>query len=475
MSEFKVNDYITLKLENGKTEIYLQEERFIQCKYLLINIPIEKYERLGEGMSIDSAEINLSHALEIASKSNYRLPHEVEFWAHCSNLQVWAENSYNTKLLHRSIAFPLLKKLAKIGDTQARRVFKDEIGIRFSEGNLSVILYLLVENYVDAFNSEEKETLFYNNNKRLRDNIEIGLKEKGSSRNRALLALKELTELGDSFAKKRSLIEFNKKVRRKRDLINDLIINDRYFSYLDNETMFRKLLKENDADNIIKLTVFIEKNWRKLKHFLKWAESYRKERLFLKPLIMEEDFEDKNEDLTFGVRNQRVAGLQLMGIEGFFIEEFPKMILEFDALELLSLTYNKISLIPPSISNLVILSHLDLSHNPIERLPEEICHLKSLKVLKLDSAKIKNLPEGLAELKSLEKLSLYGNRLDDLPESIGRLKNLTSLDLSRNRIKYLPKTILQLKNLQFVDIDQKHKHEQVVQKLIKNRVFISFH
>ncbi len=41
MKEFKVNEYITLKLEGIKTNIYVKGQLFNQCKFLLLNIPIE--------------------------------------------------------------------------------------------------------------------------------------------------------------------------------------------------------------------------------------------------------------------------------------------------------------------------------------------------------------------------------------------------------------------------------------------------
>ena len=50
-------------------------------------------------------------------------------------MQVWAEHNYYTRLLHRDITFPLLKKLTEGGDPLARKVFKEEIakcrGVQF--------------------------------------------------------------------------------------------------------------------------------------------------------------------------------------------------------------------------------------------------------------------------------------------------------------------------------------------------------
>ena len=47
LTTFKINEFITLKLENNSTNIYVKGVRFNQCKYLLLNIStkkIRKYE-----------------------------------------------------------------------------------------------------------------------------------------------------------------------------------------------------------------------------------------------------------------------------------------------------------------------------------------------------------------------------------------------------------------------------------------------
>ena len=158
MREFKVNSYITLKLEYDKTEIYIAEERFIQCKHLLLNIPYKGfYHNLTDIESIDEAEEKLK-AVRRNPKENIvmKVPMpEGEFWGHCSNLQVWAENNYNTRILHRNIGFPLLRRLVEVGDPKAKQVFKEEICKRLEEGNISVINYLREEQYLEYLNHEE--------------------------------------------------------------------------------------------------------------------------------------------------------------------------------------------------------------------------------------------------------------------------------------------------------------------------------
>ena len=61
---FKINDLITLKLEGKKSNIYVNNVLFLQCKYLLINIPTESVTSLEEIDSVDDAEVKLVKDLE---------------------------------------------------------------------------------------------------------------------------------------------------------------------------------------------------------------------------------------------------------------------------------------------------------------------------------------------------------------------------------------------------------------------------
>ena len=109
---FKINKYLTLKLEYDITVIYVNSIKFNQCKYLLMNISSENIQDYDEISSIDEAADVLDRSLE--SSSIERISPEVEFWGHCSNLQAWYENDYNTCILHRNLAFPLLKRLTEV-------------------------------------------------------------------------------------------------------------------------------------------------------------------------------------------------------------------------------------------------------------------------------------------------------------------------------------------------------------------------
>ncbi len=158
MNEFKVNDYITLKLENERINIYVDNKRFRQCRFLLLDIPITEMKSLDEIESIDEA----LDKLRTSKPEKIEIPIETEFWGHCSNLQVWVENNYNTSLLHRDIAFPLLRELTKAGDKNAESVFKKEILRRLESKYPPVSEFLIRGWYLKSFDEEELKQLFQN-------------------------------------------------------------------------------------------------------------------------------------------------------------------------------------------------------------------------------------------------------------------------------------------------------------------------
>lgn len=146
MKEFKVNKYITLKLEENKTNIYVNGALFKQCKFLLLNIPVKNIEDFNEIQNMDEAVDRLDKSLEHFKPIIYNIPPEVGFWAHCSNLQVWVDHNYDPRFLHSNLALPLLKELVKFDDLMAENVFKEEIARRMLSGNLNSLIYYVSQN-----------------------------------------------------------------------------------------------------------------------------------------------------------------------------------------------------------------------------------------------------------------------------------------------------------------------------------------
>lgn len=159
MREFKVNGLITLKLEGDKTMIYVDGMEFRQCKYLLLDIPVEKISSFDEIDSVDEAAEKLDHSEEPRKNTISRIPPEVEFWGHCSNLQAWVENDYDTRILHSNLAFPLLRALLILGDPIAERVVKEEVAKKLMRGTFNTIRFLLIEGYFDYLSDEDIQTI----------------------------------------------------------------------------------------------------------------------------------------------------------------------------------------------------------------------------------------------------------------------------------------------------------------------------
>ena len=80
--EFIINKYLKLRLEQERTMIYVKNQPFRQCMYLLMNIRTDKIREYDEIRSIDEAAVSLDRSLE--GHHNNRIPAETEFWGHCS-------------------------------------------------------------------------------------------------------------------------------------------------------------------------------------------------------------------------------------------------------------------------------------------------------------------------------------------------------------------------------------------------------
>ncbi|MFX0057991.1 MAG: hypothetical protein ACFE85_14740 [Candidatus Hodarchaeota archaeon] len=169
--EYKVNPYITLKLESGKTFIYVNGRRFIQCIRLILNIPKHDIPLYDEIDSIDeAAELYQKHIFQnriiVADRiltpiinQKHDITPEQEFWGHCSNIQAWVEHEYDTRILKSNISFPLLRELTLAGDPLAKKVFKEEIALRLESGYPSVVQYLIEQGFIKHFTPFEFKTI----------------------------------------------------------------------------------------------------------------------------------------------------------------------------------------------------------------------------------------------------------------------------------------------------------------------------
>ncbi|MFW9940805.1 MAG: leucine-rich repeat domain-containing protein [Candidatus Thorarchaeota archaeon] len=389
ISEYKINNFITLKLENGKSVIYVKNEKFLQCKYLLIEIPKDNVEDFDGFMSIDDVSEKLDHSLE--NKMNYdQLRPEIEFWGHCSNLEAWSENNYDTSLLHSNLAFPLLKKLTDMGDPIAQRVFKDEIAERLTHLYTNVAQYLIQENYLEYFNDEE-----------IRLMIEILFEQ-----------------IEKRFKKKLSDLDYDE-LEALLDIIKTNLTNSKTF-------LINRL---KPADIVTKETHmgFYYVNASVI--------SIGFNRCGLKSLPS-----------SIGI----FKSLEELYMTENRLKYLPKSIGNLKTLKILNLSDNHLIQIPNEIGNLINLKELYLNHNVLQFLPETISNLVKLEIFSIWGNQLKNLPKKINQMNSLKVLGLSFNQLEEFPNMISGFRNLETLDLSNNKIKTIPKNINVLKSIKTI-------------------------
>lgn len=168
---FTINNNLTLQLDGKTTNIYVNGKLFRHCKYLLLHIPNKNVRDYRSIDSIDEAEDIYNRSLERPRTSACKISPEEEFFGHCSNLQAWAENDYDSRILHRTLAFPLLKRLCDTGDSFAKIKLREEIALRLESGHPSVVRYLIFRGYLSYLGETEIRDIFLNLIRKLGKNI----------------------------------------------------------------------------------------------------------------------------------------------------------------------------------------------------------------------------------------------------------------------------------------------------------------
>jgi len=170
MKEFSINKYLSVRLEKRETRLYICGQPFIICKFLLLNIPAMQIKDFDNIDSIDEAAEIVDRAVEEEIRE-IEVPPEVEFWGHCSNLQVWYEHGYDTRFIHSNIAFQILKKLVEVNDPLARASFKKEILNRYKNGTEKTKEYLRKAGFLRELPLDERLNLLLDNQNSLSKDI----------------------------------------------------------------------------------------------------------------------------------------------------------------------------------------------------------------------------------------------------------------------------------------------------------------
>ncbi|MFX1259809.1 MAG: leucine-rich repeat domain-containing protein [Promethearchaeota archaeon] len=513
MQEFKVNEYITLKLENIRTNIYVNGVLFNQCKFLLLNIPIDEISTFDQIESIDEAAEKLDKSMEGRGGFKVGVDPKTEFWGHCSNMQVWAEHNYDTRILHRNIAFPLLKKLVDLGDPIAKRVFKEEIAKRFETYYPPVMLFLIEKKYLNYFEKEELESLFFSLNTKLRNELKREFGGGNALKNLSFSLFKMFIDLGVTDAKNIYKEEYFKMIEKGNLQEIEFLINRGYLNYFDKEeleslflslkaklknelkkggereqilrtfafSLLKKLIDLGvpDAKNILNEEIFkvVKRgNLQEIeflinKGYLNYFEKEEFKDLFfglnatlkinIEKALKKENLKKK---LVFPILEKFIE-LGYHEAKSLFKVEFGK-INDYDRIFLRDLeAVTRVPVVKYFNSNYMpincyikdgyVLKLSFYENKDLKELPISIDTLSKLKYLSFyDCNSLTNLPKNLGNLKSLKYLSLnYCPKIVKVPENIGNLSNLIELEFNNcNGLTTLPESIGSLPKLEKLDL-----------------------
>ncbi|MFH4766008.1 leucine-rich repeat-containing protein kinase family protein [Vibrio alginolyticus] len=142
---------------------------------------------------------------------------------------------------------------------------------------------------------------------------------------------------------------------------------------------------------------------------------------------------------------QLVGTKQLKLAEG--LTEFPMEILELaETLEVLDLSGNALSDLPPELEQLTKLKIIFASNNQFTHLPEVLGKLPNLEMVGFKTNKIKVVSEASLPTQ-LRWLILTDNEIEVLPNSMENLVNLELIRLSANQLEHFPDVLMKLPKL----------------------------
>jgi len=342
MLNFRINEYLELRLENKKTLIYVNGEQYIHCKKLIITEEMLNREQSEDMKSID----DLLEYEETENFGNFiSISPEEEFWGHCSNLQAWYENDYRTEYLDSRIAFPLLKKLSACKDALAEKVFKQEIGKKFESGTIQTVNYLIENKYHHYLEKEELMPFL--------------LKE-----------YKEIDLLNDLEGE----IGFELKLKSEFDPVerNSFLVQNQNVIGLDLDLNITEI-----PQSVFKLA--------NLKHLIISGDGKISNIQGLKSLKKIKTLRIYRLRLDYlGDVLIHLKDLQELELFNVGLKELPQNIGHSKSLRILSCPFNKIKKIPKSINELDNLKILDLSSNDIQNHLLDINKLKKrIKIFKI--------------------------------------------------------------------------------------------
>ncbi len=466
---YKLNKYITLRLEGNRTNIYVNNQLFNQCKFLFMNIPTKNIRKYDAIDSIDEAAEKLDRSMEGRGANKFEISPATEFWGHCSNLQAWIENNYDTRILHRNLAFPLLKRLTEIGDPIAKIVFKEEIINRLESGYPTVVSFLCARRFIDYLNDDELRNFCEDRKSNFIENlIRNGIHNRTGGTtyiHSLIIKLQRITE--KHFIDQLINILSNADVNYYRGFAK--LINPRYL----NKNVLRALIYHPDCilrnyyvrckenDYFVRSSLSLNLSNKNL-HDIREIKGLHR----LKDLRALDLRDNKISDISglgnlVNLKRLKISGNpipkelidKLGGIDRLGKAKYPQKFVQYcQKKDIIESEFVIVQGKKYEIINGGLLLR-DLNLTAVSEI-EGIRELKELEVLDLSHNQISNL-NGLESIKSLKVLNLEDNQITNIT-NLKKLKNLETLRLRENKIIDV-KCLKSLEGLKIIDIEPKRK------------------
>lgn len=151
------------------------------------------------------------------------------------------------------------------------------------------------------------------------------------------------------------------------------------------------------------------------------------------------------------LRAGRLAGARHLKLACGLTEFSPEIFDLADTLEVLDLSGNRLTSLPPELSRLQRLRILFCSGNPFTVLPEVLGECPRLEMVGFKSCRLHTVPAAALPA-GLRWLILTDNAIAELPTSIGNCTGLQKLMLAGNRLRALPDTMAACTGLELLRI-----------------------
>ncbi len=386
--ECRISEHITLKLEGGTTNLYIDGKLVNYCKRLVINttldgLPVEPDEKWDsvDDMARGHGTIYKGAGYE-REVQDCKIDPQTEFDAHCSAIHAWYALDYNSRAIHSNLAFPLLKALVDAGDVVAKTVFLNEIVDRIETGSPSTIQVLVETQMFDYVPRERWNYL--------------------------VAPLLERTREG---------LGWNAAVYY-------LLLHDYFRGYAPDE--LAPVQRVYGPVVVHGKEIFVENGGLDLHH------------------LGIEDLEEVQ-----GLRGMLIEGIDLSE-NG--ITALPPWLFDNDRLVTLKLRENSLEQIPASLEKCIALKELDLRENALTSIPGCLAGLPALESLDLSMCRIAEVTEVVTRIPRLKCLYLEGNPFPALPDFIARCTGLEELTLWSSHFSEIPPVIGQLRSLKMLEM-----------------------